>query len=103
MDIIGLNVGLRPSRKGGPLLEEWTERQIDGAKVVVGYGFGGYGYQQSWGAAMEGRTLVHRALQRAALPEGYTLQSLEAAGVLQADEEKTDIPGLKPRAALAKL
>ncbi|PWN23275.1 hypothetical protein BCV69DRAFT_297218 [Microstroma glucosiphilum] len=103
VDIIGLNVGLRPSRKGGPILEEWTHKQIDGAKVVLGYGFGGYGYQQSWGAAMEGRTLVYRALQRAALPDRYTLQSLEAAGVLRTDQEKTDIPGIRPKAASARL
>lgn len=57
MQILGVNVGFRPARKGGPVLREWPadEGRPCEEKVVLGYGFGGYGYQTSWGVAFEAR------------------------------------------------
>lgn len=51
VEVLGANVGLRPARKGGPRLERGGE--AEGVKVVWNYGYGGAGYQASWGAALE--------------------------------------------------
>ncbi|KAI0720082.1 nucleotide-binding domain-containing protein [Cerioporus squamosus] len=74
--ILRHNVGLRPARRGGPRVEaewvdatrktEWltheehaSETGTKGTVLVVhAYGFGSAGYQQSWGAAEEVRSLV---------------------------------------------
>lgn len=49
--ILQHNVGLRPSRRGGPRLE--VESLTSGRKVVHAYGNGPGGYQGSWGIASE--------------------------------------------------
>jgi hypothetical protein len=69
--ILSHNVGLRPARKGGPRVEnEWIDFPLSNStfvggapraitdnrnktKVVHAYGFGGIGYQTSWGVAEE--------------------------------------------------
>jgi len=67
--ILSHNVGLRPAREGGPRVEAQFVNvpskgplvpELSGAStdskttlVVHAYGFGSYGYQQSWGAAEE--------------------------------------------------
>ncbi|TFK87596.1 nucleotide-binding domain-containing protein [Polyporus arcularius HHB13444] len=74
--ILKHNVGLRPARRGGPRVEaewvdlprktEWltheehaSENDTKGTVLVVhAYGFGPAGYQMSWGAAEEVRSLV---------------------------------------------
>jgi hypothetical protein len=45
--VLAVNVGLRPARRGGPLLVRG--RDLESAKVILSYGYGGYGYQNSWG------------------------------------------------------
>lgn len=76
LDIVRVNVGFRPARKGGPLLQaadEEVNRQV-GAQVVLAYGFGGYGYQNSWGPAFEARDVM---LEKLGLPGvGHRLDSL---------------------------
>ncbi|KZV65121.1 FAD dependent oxidoreductase [Peniophora sp. CONT] len=72
------NVGLRPAREGGPRVETevylWPHvgdlrtgsREVAAEKkttlVLHSYGFGGAGYQQSWGAAEEAVDLLKKAL-----------------------------------------
>ncbi|SPO39807.1 related to D-amino acid oxidase [Pseudozyma flocculosa] len=53
VEVLGVNVGLRPARKGGVRLERGAD--VDGTKVVYNYGYGGWGYQASWGAACEAK------------------------------------------------
>lgn len=55
LDIRNINVGFRPARKGGIRIE--SER-IDNQQIVHVYGFGGMGYETSWGAAEEVLKLV---------------------------------------------
>lgn len=59
LKIIKDNVGLRPSRLGGPRVE--TER-VDGRLLVHGYGIGGWGFQASWGLANKVVDLLEEAL-----------------------------------------
>lgn len=89
VDILSVNVGLRPARKGGPLLErsERVEQQLiqsaeTDVKVVLAYGFGGYGYQNSWGAAFEARSIMRQALGLPHLKEdASSLHSLAVSQV----------------------
>ncbi|OBZ88392.1 D-amino-acid oxidase [Choanephora cucurbitarum] len=52
-DIISVNVGFRPARRGGIRLEKETRRRPNGDQVVLchNYGHGSGGYQSSWGSA----------------------------------------------------
>jgi len=75
VNILGVNVGLRPARKDGVRLEEGNA--INQVPVIYSYGYGGYGYQCSWGAAFEARDLVDGALQRPRVPPNSTLASLD--------------------------
>lgn len=50
LSVIRHGVGLRPMREGGPRIER---EQIKGGWVIHAYGHGGYGYQSSYGTAME--------------------------------------------------
>ncbi|SPO43462.1 related to D-amino acid oxidase [Moesziomyces antarcticus] len=62
IEVLGVNVGLRPARRGGVRLEK-AQKDVDGAKVIFNYGYGGAGYQASWGAALEAKKqLVDEAL-----------------------------------------
>ncbi|KAI0032537.1 nucleotide-binding domain-containing protein [Vararia minispora EC-137] len=70
------NVGLRPGRDGGPRVETeicvWPKKSTlapglpqpreKRTLVLHAYGFGGAGYQQSWGAAEEAVDLLKQAL-----------------------------------------
>jgi D-amino-acid oxidase len=58
LSIIRHGVGLRPLRAEGPRVER---EKIDGVDVVHQYGHGGYGYQASYGSAMEAVRLVEEA------------------------------------------
>lgn len=58
LDVIRHGVGLRPMRKGGMRVEKEVK---GGVKVVHNYGHGGYGYQTSFGAAVEAVRLVCEA------------------------------------------
>ncbi|KAL9934804.1 hypothetical protein V8E36_006579 [Tilletia maclaganii] len=49
-DIFAVGVGLRPSRQGGPRIELDIDG-YEGSQLVWAYGFGGTGYQSSWGTA----------------------------------------------------
>lgn len=69
VDILAVNVGFRPGRKGGPVLQaagtDVSARvggQGEDVQVVLAYGFGGYGYQNSWGAAFDGRDIMREKL-----------------------------------------
>ncbi|OAG00844.1 D-amino-acid oxidase-like protein [Paraphaeosphaeria sporulosa] len=64
LQVISHNVGLRPSRKGGPRIE--VERWADGTPVVHNYGHAGAGYQSSWGTAERVVELVGKALEKKA-------------------------------------
>ncbi|OBA24319.1 FAD dependent oxidoreductase [Metschnikowia bicuspidata var. bicuspidata NRRL YB-4993] len=48
-DVVRVNVGFRPARKGGVNI---SESHHDGYRVINGYGCGGSGYEFSWGVAM---------------------------------------------------
>lgn len=61
LDVVEVNVGLRPARRGGVRLERAKE-DVEGVKIVYNYGYGGAGYQASWGAALEAKRLVEEAL-----------------------------------------
>ncbi|PWZ03146.1 hypothetical protein BCV70DRAFT_214612 [Testicularia cyperi] len=60
LDVLAVNVGLRPARTGGVRLEHGPD--VDGTKIVFNYGYGGWGYQASWGAALDAKQLVEAAL-----------------------------------------
>lgn len=68
IDVIAHNVGLRPSRQGGPRLE-WEPSGVlelkNGARVEVlhAYGIGPAGYQASWGIAREACEMVGRRVE----------------------------------------
>lgn len=59
-EIIKHNVGLRPSRVGGPRVE--TE-SIDGRTIIHGYGIGGWGFQSSWGIGLRLTALLQDKLR----------------------------------------
>ncbi|SNX82540.1 related to D-amino acid oxidase [Melanopsichium pennsylvanicum] len=61
LEVVGVNVGLRPARRGGVRLERGSD--VEGVKIVHSYGYGGAGYQASWGAALDAKQLVEQALQ----------------------------------------
>ncbi|KAK3069977.1 D-amino acid oxidase [Teratosphaeriaceae sp. CCFEE 6253] len=61
LSIIRHGVGLRPMRKGGPVVERDV---VDGVAVVHNYGHGGYGYQTSYGAANAALKLVDETLKQ---------------------------------------
>ncbi|KAL1795272.1 hypothetical protein ACET3X_007088 [Alternaria dauci] len=58
LQVIAKNVGLRPSRKGGPRIE--TEMGKWDVPVVHCYGHAGAGYQSSWGTAERVLELVQK-------------------------------------------
>ncbi|KAK5085278.1 D-amino acid oxidase [Lithohypha guttulata] len=63
LDIIRHSVGLRPVREGGARIEK---EKVNGTWVVHSYGYGGAGYQSSYGAAQAAIKLVDEALQERA-------------------------------------
>ncbi|KAE8216322.1 hypothetical protein CF327_g504 [Tilletia walkeri] len=64
VDIFAVGVGLRPSRRGGPRIER-DDTGLDGAAIVWCYGFGGTGYQSSWGSAEAVCELLHKTVRSA--------------------------------------
>ncbi|KAF2127939.1 D-amino-acid oxidase-like protein [Dothidotthia symphoricarpi CBS 119687] len=60
LQVIAQNIGLRPSRKGGPRIE--AERGTWKVPVVHCYGHAGAGYQSSWGTAERVLELVQQTL-----------------------------------------
>ena len=50
-EIMSVQVGLRPGRKGGPRLELEGNERVEGTWVVHAYGHAGAGYQNSIGSA----------------------------------------------------
>ncbi|WPH03121.1 Hypothetical protein R9X50_00599600 [Acrodontium crateriforme] len=59
-DVVSVQCGLRPGRKGGPRVER--EVLADGVKVVHAYGHAGAGYQNSIGSARATVKLVQESL-----------------------------------------
>ncbi|KAJ4987583.1 FAD dependent oxidoreductase [Stagonosporopsis vannaccii] len=66
LQIIARNIGLRPSRKGGPRIELEKEKQKWSVPVVHAYGHSGAGYQASWGTAERVLELVQKAINPSA-------------------------------------
>ncbi|KAH4602269.1 hypothetical protein HBH82_165400 [Parastagonospora nodorum] len=64
LQVISRNIGLRPSRKGGPRIE--VEKGRWDIPVVHCYGHSGFGYQSSWGTAERVLELVEKAISPAA-------------------------------------
>ncbi|CAO3688713.1 unnamed protein product [Umbelopsis vinacea] len=64
LDIVRHNVGLRPTREGGPRMENETRTTADGRTLLIThcYGHGGFGVQSSWGAAKKAVDLVSTGL-----------------------------------------
>ncbi|CAO3661309.1 unnamed protein product [Umbelopsis vinacea] len=60
LDVVRQNVGLRPSREGGPRVENefWTAPSGKTILITHNYGHGGYGVQTSWGSAAAAAKLV---------------------------------------------
>ena len=50
-------VGRRPTRRGGPRIEQ---EQMGAKTIIHAYGFGGRGYETSWGAAAKVLKLIKR-------------------------------------------
>ncbi|KAI1450411.1 FAD dependent oxidoreductase [Annulohypoxylon stygium] len=61
LDVIRHGVGLRPWREGGVRIEK---ENIEGTWVVHNYGHAGWGYQGSYGCAMDVVALVDEVLSR---------------------------------------
>lgn len=101
VDIVDVNVGLRPGRRGGIRIERADAKdEQDGIPLIYNYGFGGIGYQSSWGAAFEARGLVDEALSRSPAPPHSTFAELDA-GKLQVPDPtelvaKAHVNGLRP-------
>ncbi|CDU24429.1 related to D-amino acid oxidase [Sporisorium scitamineum] len=70
VQLVGVNVGLRPARRGGVRLERARE-DVDGVKVIYNYGYGGAGYQASWGAALEAKAVSTRKRGRESLGSNH--------------------------------
>merc|ERR1711881_73061 len=60
LSIVRHGVGLRPLRREGPRVEREV---VEGLQVVHQYGHGGFGYQSSYGSAMEAVRLVGEAVR----------------------------------------
>lgn len=59
LDILRINVGFRPARRGGVRLEKELVKTEKGSVTIVHcYGFGGSGVEMSWGAAEKVSELV---------------------------------------------
>ncbi|SPO21723.1 uncharacterized protein UTRI_01207_B [Ustilago trichophora] len=69
VEVLSVNVGLRPARTGGIRLER-AKDDVDGVKVIYSYGYGGAGYQASWGAALDAKKLVDEALGQSSATTG---------------------------------
>jgi len=65
-EIVSVQCGLRPGRKGGPRIEKET---IDAKKLIHAYGHAGAGYQNSIGCA---RTVVKLVGEILALPSSHS-------------------------------
>jgi len=50
-EILSVQVGFRPGRKGGPRVEVDFQEKIGGMRLVHSYGHSGAGYQNSVGSA----------------------------------------------------
>ncbi|KAI8087631.1 uncharacterized protein B0P05DRAFT_569582 [Gilbertella persicaria] len=61
LTIVGNVVGLRPTRKGGPRVQNEYFKSPSGKQTLIthNYGHDGSGYQSSWGTAQEAARLVH--------------------------------------------
>lgn len=98
VEIAAVNVGLRPGRKGGIRLENGPK--VDEIPMVYCYGFGGIGYQSSWGAAFEARSLVDQALNRTQAPDQSTFADLDSGKLVLPDPStlftKEHINGVAP-------
>lgn len=85
VDILAVNVGLRPARQGGIRIERANEHDeatfSRSLPMIYTYGFGGIGYQSSWGAAFEARRLVDEALNKNPAPLHSTISQLDAGCV----------------------
>ncbi|KAF2853383.1 D-amino-acid oxidase-like protein [Plenodomus tracheiphilus IPT5] len=57
--VVGRNVGLRPSRNGGPRIKFESDTRKWGVPVIHCYGHSGAGFQSSWGTAERVLELVH--------------------------------------------
>jgi glycine/D-amino acid oxidase-like deaminating enzyme len=60
-EVLSVQAGRRPGRKGGPRVELDTET-ISGVKVVHAYGHAGAGYQNSIGSALKVEQLLKSTL-----------------------------------------
>ncbi|KAM3582821.1 D-amino acid oxidase [Umbelopsis sp. WA50703] len=65
LDVVRQNVGLRPTREGGPRVENeiWTTSTGKPILITHNYGHGGYGVQTSWGSAIAAAKLVVNGLK----------------------------------------
>ncbi|ORZ03300.1 hypothetical protein BCR43DRAFT_483095 [Syncephalastrum racemosum] len=68
-EIVRHAVGLRPSRVGGPRIENETIVKPNGEPIIVthSYGHGGFGVQSSWGAAEFTVALVEKGIAKSKL------------------------------------
>ncbi|RCH79813.1 hypothetical protein CU098_003470 [Rhizopus stolonifer] len=66
LEIVSFNVGLRPTRKGGPRFENEMIRAKNGRKVLIthAYGHDGFGVQSSWGSAEYTINLMKKGINK---------------------------------------
>ncbi|CAN6648856.1 hypothetical protein TRVA0_023S01222 [Trichomonascus vanleenenianus] len=62
LDLKRVNVGFRPARRGGPRVSR-ENMNVQGRSIVIihAYGFGGSGYEMSYGAALKAVVLLQSA------------------------------------------
>lgn len=72
-EVLSVQCGLRPGRKGGPRVEGEVivDEQGGRARVVHSYGHAGAGYQNSVGSARKVVRLVGESVEAAAMAEGF--------------------------------
>ncbi|KAM3581744.1 hypothetical protein VKS41_005905 [Umbelopsis sp. WA50703] len=75
LEIVRHNAGLRPTREGGPRVENEITNTPANKRILIThcYGHGGFGVQSSWGAAKKAVDLVTNGLSS---PESAVLNSI---------------------------
>ncbi|KAJ2955166.1 hypothetical protein NQZ79_g8795 [Umbelopsis isabellina] len=75
LEIVRHSVGLRPTREGGPRVENEFTYTLENKRILIThcYGHGGFGVQSSWGAAKKAVDLVINGLSS---PESAMIESI---------------------------
>ncbi|KAF1830295.1 hypothetical protein BDW02DRAFT_104958 [Decorospora gaudefroyi] len=75
LQVLARNIGLRPSRKGGPRIEIEAQTRKWNVPVIHAYGHAGAGYQSSWGTAERVLELVGEVFASTTMGTGSEKES----------------------------